>query len=104
VTPGALPIADARIRASRIDPSGARVVIDIDFLQDPDDTKRRRASLVFEGARSLERVADSLKLAAAPGASTVLHWQPCAPGNTFLYLMDGVISIWAQALRIEVEP
>ena len=90
-----IDLADAHIRGSRIDAGNARVVIDIE------DAAGRRASLVFDGARSLERVAESLKMAQKPGASLVLHWQPAAPGNTFLYLMDGVVSIWSQQLTIE---
>ena len=90
-------LADARIRGSRIDEANARVTIDIE------DAAGRKASLVFDGARSLDRVAESLKMAARPGGNLVLHWKPAAPGNTFLYLMDGVVSIWSQKLTVENE-
>jgi hypothetical protein len=46
-----------------------------------------------------------LQLANAPGAGTILDWAPSwKPGNTHIYLLDGVISIRAEKLTVTLRP
>jgi hypothetical protein len=57
----------------------------------------KRASLVFEGVRPSPHIAQMLKL-----GGTILHCKPSAgPGNTHIYLMDGVITIRAEKLTVK---
>jgi hypothetical protein len=68
----------------------------------PGDAAPKKLELLFEGVRSLPIVAQGLKLAENPRAGNILDWTPSfSSGNTFIYLLDGVISIWAQRLSVK---
>jgi hypothetical protein len=96
---GSVPItdanlADARIASARLD-EGARVVT-IEIVL----ASGEPATLVFEGVRPSPHLAGMLKMA-SPKAGNILDWAPSeGPGNTHIYLMDGVITIRAEKLSI----
>jgi hypothetical protein len=57
----------------------------------------KKASLIFEGVRASPHLAEMLKL-----GGTILDWKPSAgPGNTHIYLMDGVITLRAEKLSVK---
>ena len=92
--PADADLRDARIIDARIEEEG-RVIL---RLRLPDGARKL---LRFEGVRSLPVVEQSLKLAKRHGGATILDWKPAAPGNTFIYLLDGVVSVWAERLMLE---
>jgi hypothetical protein len=92
-----MDLHDAKILRTQVDEESACVSIEVRLPQ-----KGKTATLVFEGVRSLPLVAESLKLAGGHDAGNVLDWKPAfQDGNTFIYLLDGVISLWAQRLTIK---
>jgi len=86
-----IDLQEARIQGARFDEEAGVVTIDV-FLP-----SKERASLVFEGVRPSPHIAPMLKL-----RGTILDWKPSAgPGNTHLYLLDGVITLYAQKLSVK---
>lgn len=86
-----IDLQDARIQRAGFDEDAGVVTIEVVL-----ETKQR-VSLVFQGVRPSPHIAPMLKL-----GGTVLDWKPSAgPGNTHLYLMDGVITLHAQKLSVK---
>jgi len=84
-------LQDARIRSARYDEAAGVVTIEVTL---PDS---KRLSVVFEGVRPSPHLAPMLEL-----GGTILGWQPSAgPGNTHLYLMDGVITLRADRVVLK---
>jgi hypothetical protein len=92
-----IDLRDARIVEARIDEAAGTVTIEV-----APAGGSKKVELFFEGVRSLPLVAQGLKLARGPGAGNILDWKPAfSGGNTFIYLLDGVISIWSQRLSVK---
>jgi hypothetical protein len=86
-----IDLQDARIQRAGFDEDAGVVTIEVVL-----ETKQR-VSLVFQGVRPAPHIAAMLKL-----GGTILDWKPSAgPGNTHLYLMDGVITLHAQKLSVK---
>jgi hypothetical protein len=86
-----IELQEARIRGARFDEETGVVTIDVELAT------KERASLVFEGVRPSPHLAPMLKLRGA-----ILDWKPSTgPGNTHLYLLDGVITLYAQKLSVK---
>jgi hypothetical protein len=86
-----IDLEEARIQGARFDEEAGVVTIDV-LLH-----SKERASIVFEGVRPSPHIAPMLKL-----RGTILDWKPSAgPGNTHLYLLDGVITLYAQKLSVK---
>lgn len=84
-------LQDARIRSARFDEAAGIVTIDVTL---PD---AQPLSVVFEGVRPSPHIAPMLKL-----GGTILGWKPSVgPGNTHLYLMDGVITLRADRVVLK---
>jgi hypothetical protein len=93
---------DARIHRGHVDHETGCVTLSIAYRENPASHKLTQASLVFEGVRSLPIVADLLARYANPKAGNVISWTPSPQsGNTFIYMLDGVISIWAERLTLQ---
>jgi hypothetical protein len=104
IDPQAIELQDARIRSGRFDEQSGCVSIELDLRESRATGRQKRAVLVFEGVRPSPHIAETLKLANHARAGNVLHWAPSwKAGNTFIYLMDGVISIWAQRLSVKLD-
>lgn len=89
---GSVPVSEARITSARLDERAGVVTIEIVLASG------KPATLVFEGVRPSPHLAAMLKLA-GPQAGNILDWAPSAgPGNTHIYLLDGVITIRAEKL------
>ena len=85
-----IDLQDARIRRARFDEVAGVVTIDVTLAAGA------AASLVFEGVRASPHIAEMLRL-----GGTVLDWKPCeGPGNTHIYLLDGVITLRADRLTV----
>jgi hypothetical protein len=86
-----IDLQDAKIRSARFDEQAGIVTIEVGL------PKGKQAELVFEGVRPSPHIAEMLKL-----GGTILDWKPSAgPGNSHLYLMDGVITVWAEKLSVK---
>jgi hypothetical protein len=83
-------LQDATIRSARFDEEAGVVTIEVALLGG------ERASIVLEGVRPSPHIAAMLKL-----GGTILDWKPSpGPGNSHIYLLDGVITIWAEKLTV----
>jgi hypothetical protein len=86
-----IDLQDAKIVSAGFDEAAGVIRIAVSLPH------RRELTLVFEGVRPSPHIAAMLKL-----GGTILDWKPSAgPGNTHLYLMDGVITIRAQRLSVK---
>jgi hypothetical protein len=86
-----IDLQDARIRRARFDKAAGIVTIEIVLAGG------KPASLVFEGVHASPHIAEMLKL-----GGLVLDWKPSAgPGNTHIYLLDGVITLRADKLSVK---
>ena len=84
-------LQDARIRSARFDDKEGVVTIEVSLASG------KPASLVFEGVRASPHIAEMLKLGGA-----ILDWKPSTgPGNSHIYLMDGVITLRAEKLSVK---
>ena len=84
-------LQDARIRSARFDEAAGIVTINVTL---PD---ARPLTVVFEGVRASPHIAPMLEL-----GGTILGWKPSTgPGNTHLYLMDGVITLRADRVVLK---
>jgi hypothetical protein len=84
-------LQDARIRSARFDEAAGVVTIDVTL---PD---ARPLTVLFEGVRPSPHIEPMLKL-----GGTILGWKPSAgPGNTHIYLMDGVITLRADRVVLK---
>ncbi len=91
---GSVPVTDARITSARLDEGAGVVTIEIVLASG------KPATLVFEGVRPSPYLAGMLELA-GPKAGNILDWAPSeGPGNTHIYLMDGVITLRAEKLTV----
>lgn len=85
-----IDLQDARIRRAEFDDASGMVTIEVDL------PSGKRVFLRFEGVRASPHLGPMLKL-----GGTILDWKPAAgPGNTHPYLMDGVITLYAQRFSI----
>lgn len=86
-----IDLHDARIRSARLDDGTGTVTIEVTLVSGKD------AILIFEGVRPSPHIAEMLKL-----GGTILDWKPSTgPGNTHIYLMDGVMTIRAEKLSVK---
>jgi len=86
-----IDLHDARIRRARLDDAMGTVTIEVTLASGKD------ATLSFEGVRASPHLAKMLKL-----GGSILDWKPSAgPGNTHIYLMDGVITLRAEKLAVK---
>lgn len=86
-----IDLQEARIQGARFDEDAGVVTIEVVL------STKKRASLVFQGVRPSPHITPMLKL-----RGTILDWTPAAgPGNTHLYLLDGVITLYAQKLSVK---
>jgi hypothetical protein len=86
-----IDLQDARVRGARFDEATGIVTIEVILAGG------KPASLVFEGVRASPHFAEMLKL-----GGVVLDWKPSAgPGNTHIYLLDGVITLRADKLSVK---
>jgi hypothetical protein len=85
-----IDLQDARIHRAAFDEGSGVVTIELVLAT------KKRVCLMFEGVRPSPHIAAMLKL-----GGTILDWKPSAgPGNTHIYLMDGVITLHAQRLSL----
>lgn len=85
-----IDLQDARLRRARFHEATGTVTIDVSLAGGG------AATLVFEGVRASPHIAEMLKL-----GGTVLDWKPSeGPGNTHIYLLDGVITLRADRLTV----
>jgi hypothetical protein len=92
---------DAQISAVRIDYSKRTVSFDLAFYESEEAPRRTRAVLQFEGVVALSHMADFERLADNFKSGHVQYWVPQpGHGTTFIYLMDGAISITARRTRM----
>ena len=80
-----IDLQQAKLLDARFDERAGQVTLDVRLAT------KTRVSLVFEGVRASPHVAPMLTL-----RGSILDWKPATgPGNTHIYLMDGVITLWA---------
>lgn len=96
---------DAVIQRTAIDYPKKTVQIDMAYYPEPIHAKsRRNASILFEGVRSISHSADFAHLADNAGAGNINYWAPASKsGVTFIYLVNGVISIDARKVSVKVK-
>ena len=86
-----IDLQDAKIISARFDEAAGVITIAAELAD------KRAVRLVFEGVRPAPHIAPMLKL-----DGSILDWKPAAgPGNTHIYLMDGVITIRAERLSVK---
>lgn len=86
-----IDLQEATLRAARFDEHTGQVTLEIRLAT------KKPVSLVFEGVRPSPHIAPMLTL-----RGSILDWKPATgPGNTHIYLMDGVITLWAQRLSVK---
>jgi hypothetical protein len=86
-----IDLQDARVQRAGFDEDSGVVTIEV-VLE-----SKERVSLMFEGVRASPHITAMLEL-----GGTILDWKPSAgPGNTHIYLMDGVITLYAQKLSVK---
>jgi hypothetical protein len=86
-----IDLQDAKIRSARFDDEAGVVTIEVVLPEG------KQAWLTFEGVRASPHLARMLQL-----GGTILDWKPSAgPGNTHIYLMDGVITVRADKLSVK---
>jgi hypothetical protein len=95
---------DAIIQRTTIDYPKKTAQIDMAYYPEPIHAKtRRNASILFEGVRSISHSADFAHLADNARAGNINYWAPASKsGVTFIYLVNGVISIDAQKVSVKV--
>jgi hypothetical protein len=86
-----IDLQDAKILSARFDEAAGVITIAAELAD------KRAVRLVFEGVRPAPHIAPMLKL-----GGSILDWKPAAgPGNTHIYLMNGVITIRAERLSVK---
>ena len=95
---------DAQISGARIDYSKRTVAFELAFYKSEQAPRRTRAVLRFDGVSALSHIADFARLADNFKFGHVQYWVPeSGRGTTFIYLMDGAISITAKRARMIVK-
>jgi hypothetical protein len=96
---------DAVIERTSIDYPKKTVQIDMAYYPEPVHAKTRvGASIVFEGVRSISHSADFGHLGDNARAGNINYWAPALKsGVTFIYLVNGVISIDARRVSVKVK-
>jgi hypothetical protein len=86
-----IDLQDATLRGAQFDEEAGRVSLEVRLAT------KNAVCLVFEGVRPSPHIAPMLAL-----RGSILDWKPATgPGNTHIYLMDGVITLWAQRLSVK---
>ena len=98
---GNINLHDAQISGARIDYSKRTVAFELAFYKSEQAPRRTRAILRFEGVSAFSHMADFDRLADNFNSGHVQYWVPEAGhGTTFIYLMEGAISITAKRARV----
>ena len=83
-------LQEATLRAARFDEHSGIVTLDVVLAT------KKPVSILFHGVRASPHLAPMLAL-----RGSILDWKPASgPGNTHIYLMDGVITLWSQAVSV----
>ena len=86
-----IDLQEATLRGARYDERIGQVILDIRLAT------KEQVCLVFEGVRASPHLAPMLAL-----RGSIMDWKPAAgPGNTHLYLMDGVITLWSTRVYVK---
>jgi hypothetical protein len=96
---------DAVIQRTTIDYPKKTVQIEIVYYPEPVHAKtRRNASILFEGVRCISHSGDFTHLADNAWAGNINYWVPASKsGVTFIYLVEGAISIDARTVSVKVK-
>ena len=85
-----IDLQEATLERARFDESTGEVTLEVVLAT------RKRVCVVFEGVRPSPHLAPMLAM-----RGSILDWKPATgPGNSHLYLMDGVITLWARGVSV----
>jgi hypothetical protein len=102
---GEFDLHDAQLLRMSSDYAARTATVEIAYYPNPVNAKRRKkASVVFEGVTKISQVIDLDHLADHANAGNVMSWEPSAkPGQSFIYLVGGVLAVTARSVSVKVQ-
>ena len=95
---------DALIHRTNIDYPKKSVVVELAFYPNPGASSRTNAEIHFSGVSSISHSGDFGHLADNASAGNVNYWAPAEKGGTtFIYLVNGVLSVTAKKVVFKVK-
>jgi len=99
-----IELHDALLKKMDVDYVKNVVVVALEFYEDVDAPCRKTALITFEGVESISKICSLERMNQNAGAGNVNYWVPSQPGGTtFIYLVDGCISLTAQRVSLEIQ-
>jgi hypothetical protein len=96
-----IELHDALIANTVIDYARKIVVIGVQYYEKPEDKSRKPVNIVFEDVSGLSQISDLDAISKNTFAGHINHWVPVQRGTTFIYLVDGCISVTSSSVKIE---
>ena len=97
-----IELHDALIHRAEIDYPKQTIRVEIEFYPSPQAPKRKRGVIAFDGVRSISHTADLVHIKRNAFAGTINYWAPAKKdGVTFIYLVNGVISVTAKKVSFK---
>ncbi len=77
------------------------MMLEVDFYENTQAPERVTASIEFAGVTTTSQITDFKRLCTNAGAGNINYWIPSKKeGTTYIYLMDGIISITASKVHV----
>ena len=96
-----LDLHDALVKSLNIDLAAKKVTIELDLYENRNEGQRKSATIIFNGVKSVNSICDLDRLLDNARSGNVCYWSPSQfDGITYIYLVDGCLSILAKSISI----
>jgi hypothetical protein len=97
-----IELHDALLKSMNVDYAAKVATVKIEFFEDAKDRNRKVALLIFEEIELVSQISSLERLQENAFAGNVNYWVPAQNGGTtYIYLVDGCVSIKAEKVRVE---
>jgi len=97
-----IELHDGLIKNMIFDYIARLIVIEVEYYKKHGDKKRYKGKILFEGVNFATQICDFAVMEKNAFAGNINHWTPAVDeGKTYIYLVDGCISIESTKVLFE---
>jgi len=97
-----IELHDAVLKRFAVDHEQGIATIELDLYENEDDRNRRGARITFSEVEAVAQIVDMHRMKDNSSAGNINQWVPSlSAGTTYIYLVDGCISVTANTVKVE---